>query len=263
MNPAEVWGRIRKLRPLILTLTNGVSRSDQAQITLAAGASPIMSLCSDEMEDLLTRADAVLINTGTPEADFLRAVDAVLTLRPRVPLVLDPVGCGASRFRGDLVRRCLDSGLVSILKGNAAELGFLAGTGGTLRGVDSAEEGNPGEAVRRIARETRCVAVATGCRDRLSDGTREREVRGGDALAARVSGSGCCLGSLAAACAAVAEDPLEAALTACAAFRLAARRAGMPAAGPGRFRGALLDELADLAEADLKPENLQREGILP
>ncbi len=263
MSPAEIWSRIRETRPLILTLTNGVSRSDQAQITLAAGASPIMSCCPEEMAELLAGADGVLINTGTPGTEFLRAVDAVLALRPRVPLVLDPVGCGASRLREDLARRCLGSGLVSILKGNAAELGFLAGTGGCLRGVDSAEEGDPAGAVRNLAGAFRCVAVATGCRDRLSDGTREREIRGGDARAARVSGTGCCLGSLAAACAAVATDPLEAALTACAAFRLAARRAGMLAAGPGRFRAALPDELAALEEADLTPESLREEGILP
>jgi hydroxyethylthiazole kinase len=178
MSPAEIWSRIRETRPLILTLTNGVSRSDQAQITLAAGASPIMSCCPEEMAELLAGADGVLINTGTPGTEFLRAVDAVLALRPRVPLVLDPVGCGASRLREDLARRCLGSGLVSILKGNAAELGFLAGTGGCLRGVDSAEEGDPAGAVRNLAGAFRCVAVATGCRDRLSDGTRERERSG-------------------------------------------------------------------------------------
>jgi hydroxyethylthiazole kinase len=243
------WQSIGTRHPLVYQLTNGVAMPEQAHVALAVGASPIMSLCTEEAEDFAKLADATLVNTGTPTPGsgdvFARAVRAANEASH--PVVLDPVGYGANPFRNRLVESLLDSGRITVVKGNASEMCLLAGQEGSVRGVDRGLAPNPAGAVLELARKRNVIAVATGETDWLSDGKRTWAVNGGDPMLESFSGSGCWLGTLVAACIGASGDPLGGTLAALCAFGTAAESARQVSRGPGSFRANLLDVLHELA----------------
>ncbi|MDD3767914.1 MAG: hydroxyethylthiazole kinase, partial [Aminobacterium colombiense] len=134
---AEVWEDIRHYRPLVYQLTNMVAANFQANISLAAGASPLMSINAEEASFLASRADSILINTGTPSDESIRSIKEILPVirKEKKPLVLDPVGYGASPLRISLVEEILRSEAVTTVKGNRGEMGLLGGEEGTVQGV--------------------------------------------------------------------------------------------------------------------------------
>jgi hydroxyethylthiazole kinase len=245
------WQSIGTRHPLVYQLTNGVAMPEQAHVTLAVGASPVMSLCAEEAEDFAKLADATLVNTGTPFPDsgevFARAVRAAKEAIH--PVVLDPVGYGATPLRNRLVKSLLESGGIAVLKGNASEICLLAGQEGSVRGVDRGLAPNPAGAVLEIARKRDMIAVATGETDWVSDGERTWAVEGGDPMLESFSGSGCWLGTLVAACIGASGDSLGGTLAALCAFGAAAEAAGRVSRGPGSFRANLLDALHESAES--------------
>lgn len=249
------WSALAKRRPLVYHLTNSVAMNFQAQTAIAIGASPLMSLCPDEVEDLAKTADAVLINIGTPTPDS----ETVFTTAVRAagsgnrPVLLDPVGYGATSFRTRLVDRLLQEGHVALVKGNAAEISLLSGQDASVRGVDADHAPDPGKAVFDVARSWNCIAIATGPIDWVSDGERIWSVQGGHPYLASFSGSGCALGTIVAAMAAACRLPLEGALTALLAYRIAAEAAVLESGGPGTFPSVLVDALHRLAQQELPP----------
>ncbi len=169
-----------------------------------------------------------------------------------IPVVLDPVGAGATAFRTASTRRLLEALDIAVLKGNAGEIGVLAGTGGSVRGVDSAGiTADPVATVRECASSTGTVVAMTGETDLVTDGRRVYAVRNGSPLMERLSGTGCMAASITGAFAAVAGDLPVSSAAALAAFGLAGERAEVEARGPYSFRAALFDELAALTPDDL------------
>lgn len=245
----SAWEAVRQRRPLVYHLTNCVSMTEQAHVSLAAGASPVMSLCAEETESFARVADAVLINIGTPST----ASGEILGKAARAakesgrPVVLDPVGFGATDFRNQLVRSLLDTRGMSVVKGNASEICLLAGQEGFVRGVDRGLSPDPVKAVLDVARQEKLIAVATGQTDWVSDGKHVWGVEGGNPMLERFSGSGCWLGSLIAACIGASGDPLWGTLAALCAFDSAAEAASLLSSGPGSFRAHFLDALHRLA----------------
>ncbi len=251
-----VWSALAKRRPLVYHLTNSVAMNFQAQTAIAIGASPLMSLCPSEVEDLAKTADAVLINIGTPTPDS----ETVFTMAIRAagsgnrPVLLDPVGYGATPFRTRLVKRLLQEGHVALVKGNAAEISLLSGQDASVRGVDADHAPDPGKAVFDVAKAWNCIAIATGPIDWISDGERIWSVQGGHPYLASFSGSGCALGTIVAAMVAASSLPLEGALTALLAYKIAAEAAVPESRGPGTFPSALIDALHRLAQQGLPPD---------
>ncbi|MDO9508987.1 MAG: hydroxyethylthiazole kinase [Thermovirgaceae bacterium] len=250
-----MWSALAKQRPLVYHLTNSVAMNFQAQIAVAMGASPLMSLCPSEVEDLAKTADAVLINIGTPTPDsetvFAMAIRAAGSVNR--PVLLDPVGYGATHFRTQLVDRLLQEGHVALVKGNAAEISLLSGQEASVRGVDAGYAPDPGKAVFDVARSWNCIAIATGPIDWVSDGERIWSVQGGHPYLASFSGSGCALGTIVAAIVAASRLPLEGALTALLAYRIAAETAALESRGPGTFPSALIDALHCLTQQGFPP----------
>ncbi len=249
---------LRDRRPLVHHLTNMVVMNFTANVTLALGAAPVMAPCAEEVEEMVSLAGALLLNIGTLDPPLVEAMVRAARKAGElgIPVVLDPVGAGATRLRTEAALRLLGETPIRVLRGNAGEVLTLAGEGGLVRGVDSLEElGEREEALRAFAQKKGLVLAVTGKTDFLTDGTRKVRVRGGHPLMARVTGTGCAA-TTAVACflAAAPEEPLEAAAAGLAAFGLAGEKAAALSQGPGTFVPHLLDALAALEGKTLQKE---------
>jgi hydroxyethylthiazole kinase len=244
-------GRIRDQRPLIHHITNMVVMNDTANITLAIGAAPVMAHAIEEVEEMVGLAKALVLNIGTltPEQieSMLRAGRRANDLG--VPIVLDPVGAGATSLRTQSALRLLRELTIAVIRGNASEVGTLVGVAAETRGVDSISLSESREFVASLAaREFGCSAAITGARDVISDGNRLAYVDNGHPLLAAITGSGCMATSLIAAFLAVEPDAWLATIAALSAMGLAGEIAAPKAGGPGTFRSHLLDAVASLDE---------------
>lgn len=249
--------KIRKKRPLIHNLTNTVVTNFTANGLLALGASPVMADSEEEAADMAKVADGVLLNLGTIYPRIVNAmVEAGKSANRRgIPVVMDPVGLGATPYRLQVFKEILQQVRVDILRGNAAEMANAVGEVLAIKGVD-AEEISMEEKVRiaeRVARELGTVAVVTGREDVASNGIETYVIDNGHPLLTRVTGTGCLLGSVIAAFAAVEEDLLKAAVSALVVYGVAAERAveEIGEERPGRFQIAFLDRLALLSEVEV------------
>ncbi|PTQ53896.1 MAG: Hydroxyethylthiazole kinase [Hydrogenibacillus schlegelii] len=260
---------IRERRPLIHAITNTVVQNFTANGLLALGASPVMADAPEEAGEVAGKADALLINLGTLSDRTLRVMEAALRAANAagVPAVLDPVGVGATVFRTEAVERLLSAGRFAVIRGNVAEVANLIGRPLPIKGVDA--EAVPTEvavAVARAAAERfETVVAATGPEDVVTDGRRTLIVANGDPLMARVTGSGCLLGAIVAAFAAVEQEAFRAAADALVAFGVAGEiaRERLAALGPvrsGRYGIALLDALDGLDEGALAARARVREA---
>ena len=254
--------RVRGAKPLVVHVTNLVTINDCANATLAIGASPVMIDEIAEASDMIAFAGALVLNMGTVnERQFMLMQAALQAACIRgIPVVFDPVGAGATPWRQRVARHLVQSfdasrGSRLYIKGNAAELSFLAGLASTQKGVDSLQAGDE-DTVRRLAADNSCIAIATGGADIASDGEKVLRFEGGCPEIGEVCGTGCMGASLLASLAAVLpeeSDPLEAARAYSLLAKGAAERARkrvvavFPAARRiplGCLRAAFMDELA-------------------
>lgn len=247
------WETVGQARPLVYHVTNFVAASFQADVCLAIGASPVMSPSEKEAPEMVRAADSVLVNIGTPTAASIKTIHAALGAAGVTgkPVVLDPVGYGATEKRTSLVDDILRRYSVAIIKGNAAEIAMMAGCDGAMRGVDSTGVCKADSAVFKLARKYGTVVVATGRTDYVSDGNRVFEVHGGNEMMDRITAGGCAVGSVIAAILGSSGDVLASALAGLMAMGMAAERA--VSAGPGSFKASLVDELYGLYRTGLGP----------
>jgi hydroxyethylthiazole kinase len=258
---AEIALRVPARRPLVHYMPNLVTAGDVANALLAAGAAPVMAIAVEEVADI--RADALALNLGTPTAERLVALEAAARAAGErgAPIVLDPVGAGATPFRLAAARRLLAAAPVRCLRLNAGEAAALLDRPGAGRGVDAAgAPADPAELATALARRYGCVAAVTGPTDAVADGERVILIEAGHPLLARVTGTGCMATGLVAACAAVEPDPLLASAAGLLYFGVAGARAARQAAGPGSLRIGLCDALAACDAAALREEGRARWG---
>lgn len=252
MEVGAVLEAVRARRPLVHCLTAAVSMNLVADALLAAGARPMMTETVDEAPVVVGAADALLANLGTLSTDGMAGIPA--TVRAAVdrglPWVLDPAAVGLAPVRTRLARDLLGVG-PSVVRGNASEVLVLAGEGAGGSGPDSTDDADAAlGAAQAVAARHGCVVAVSGPTDLVVASGGSTRLRGGSPLLTRVTGTGCALGALVAACSAVAE-PYPAAETAVAWLAAAAEAAEEQAAGPGSFKIALLDALATLSPAEL------------
>ena len=256
MTPAQLsdlFARVRKNHPLVHHITNYVTVNDCANITICAGGAPVMADAIEEVAEMAGIAGSLVLNIGTLNTIQLESMLAAgrKANERKIPIVLDPVGAGATRFRTVSAQKLLDELEVTILKGNAGEIGVLAGAGGKVRGVDSAGlTGDPITIAKDFALSAGITIVVSGAMDIVTDGKRVLLVENGHPMMGSISGTGCMAASVTAACAAESDDPVLAAAAALAALGIAGERAAYGARGPYSFKVALFDELAGLQPAD-------------
>ncbi len=246
---------MREQRPLVHQITNYVVMNETANATLALGALPVMAHAGEEVEEMAGIASSLVINIGTLSVHWVEAMllaGGAASAR-RIPIVLDPVGVGATEYRTTTARRILDLIDVTVLRGNSGEVATLVGAQAEVRGVESIGAGiEPAELARRAARRLGVIASVTGPVDYVSDGERVLAVSNGHELLAAVTGTGCMASALTGCfLAAKSGEPLEAAAEALAAFGVAAEDAAAGAQGPGTFHARLYDALYELDPATL------------
>ena len=261
LTPGQTLRELRERKPLVHQITNYVVMNETANATLALGALPVMAHAREEVEEMVALAGALVLNIGTLSPHW---VDAMLLAGKAanehgIPVVLDPVGAGATRYRTETARRLLDEVKVAVLRGNQGEVATLVGVEAEVRGVESIGAGSePADLARTAARNLGLVAAVTGPVDHVSDGDRVLAVANGHELLATVTGTGCMSSAITGCFLAVARDrPLEAAAEALAAFGVAAEDAAPAAKGPGSFHVGLYDALAGL-----EPETLDARAMI-
>jgi hydroxyethylthiazole kinase len=255
LDPGGTLGAIRERKPLIHQITNFVVMNETANVTLALGALPVMAHAREEVEEMAGLAGALVINIGTLSPHWVDAMLIAGTAASQrgIPIVLDPVGAGATRYRTETAKRILDEVDVTVLRGNAGEVATLVGVQAEVRGVESIDAGgNAAELAREAARSLGVVASVTGAIDHVSDGERTFKVENGHELLAAITGTGCMASTMTGSfLAAKPGEPLEAAAEALAAFGVAGEDAAVEARGPGSFHVNLYDALAALDPATL------------
>ncbi|MGW6060931.1 hydroxyethylthiazole kinase [Streptomyces sp. NPDC055189] len=246
---ADVIASVRASAPLVHCLTNVVVSQFTANVLLAAGAAPAMVHSAEEAGALARVAGGVLVNLGTVTSVTAAAMRVAVTEAAGAgrPWVLDPVAVGPLPWRTELARELLDSAPPAVVRGNASEILALdGGTGG--RGVDSTDAPEAAlAAAGALARRYGCAVAVSGPEDVLTDGTRVVRLANGHPMLTLVTGAGCSLGALVAACTAVTGDALLAATAATGLLTVAAEDAATRSAGPGTFAVALIDALYELS----------------
>jgi len=252
---ADILGRVRVKRPLVHHITNYVTVNDCANITLCAGGSPVMADAREEVREMAAVSGALVLNIGTLNPSLVESMIAAGTAanEHHIPVILDPVGAGATRLRTESARRLLDELDIAIVKGNAGEIGVLSGVGGAVKGVDSEGlTGDPVQIAQEFAKREGLTVIITGETDIVTDGTRTLLVENGDPLMGIVCGTGCMASSVVGTFAAVCDDPVLASTGALAAFGIAGEKAAERCRRPGAFKVALFDELAALGLIELE-----------
>ena len=262
---AAALERIRRRTPLIHNITNYVVMNDTANVLLAVGASPVMAHAIEEVREMVGYAGALVLNIGTLEEAWIEAMLAAGDEANRlgIPVVLDPVGVGATKLRTATTERILQDVRVAVVRGNAAEVATIAGLEAHVRGVDSVSASAPDVAVGVVAARIGGAAVASGVVDFVADRSRLAEIRIGDPLMGRITGSGCMATAMVGAFLAVEPNPFLAAAEAMIAFGIAGEQAASRAAGPGTFRQLLMDAVANLDPAtilDMAKASVREEG---
>lgn len=241
--------QIAARKPLVHCMTNTVVTNFTANGLLAIGASPIMADAIEEVIHITQQADALLLNIGTINARVAESMHAAALTAAQhdIPIVLDPVGVGASAYRLQTVRTLLKHG-VTLIRGNAGELAAIADVAWDAKGVDGGSGVADVAAIAQtVARKYECHVIITGEEDIVTDGETVLRVAGGNVNVTRITGSGCLLGAICAAQLATNHtlDELAALL---AQYKEAAVRA---TGSIGTYAVTFLDALGELAEVDV------------
>ena len=254
LDASALWADLQAVReraPLVHSITNFVVMNYNANALLAVGASPVMAHAHEEVQDMAGIAQALVLNIGTLEPAWIGAMQLALqTARARgIPVVLDPVGAGATPYRNRALGELMRAGAPSVIRGNGSEIMSVAGLSAATRGVDSAASSNEAvDAAFALARDQRCVVCVSGADDHVVDaGGRWLTLSNGHPWMTRVTGVGCSASALVGAFAAVQPDPWRATASAMACLgvvgELAAERAQAAGGGVGRLQIELLDGL--------------------
>ena len=195
----ELIDKVKEGNPLVVHYTNEVTINDCANITLALGASPLMSYSNEEVEEIVSIASSVVINIGTMNSNrldlFVKAGKAANKFNK--PVILDPVGVFATKTRTDFTNKLLNEIKFDVVKGNIAEIKFIGGLDVRGQGVDSFDDGEDiSEVIKKVAKKLGCIVVATGKVDFISDGNTVIKIFNGTSKLKSITGTGCMTGSL-------------------------------------------------------------------
>ena len=240
---------LRRKNPLVHCISNIVSANDCANLLLAIGASPIMAQAPEEMAEITAKADALVLNTGTPNYEKFEAcrIAGITANSGNIPVILDPVGVGASAWRLDQVTNLLRAVHPSIIRANGAEARALLGIPAAEHGVDDTGNTSDAALAQKLAEQYDCTILLSGESDIVSDTKRTLTLAGGSPRMKQITGAGCMLSALCGAFAGVA-DPFSAAQTAAVLWKRGAECAEKQAGtlGLGSFHAALFDALSRL-----------------
>ncbi|WP_019911339.1 hydroxyethylthiazole kinase [Paenibacillus sp. HW567] len=242
--------KVRESNPLVHNITNIVVAGFSANGLLALGASPFMADAHEEVADIAAMSGAVVLNIGTLN-DY--AISSMLLAgqaanRHQVPVVLDPVGAGATAYRTEVTHKLVNGMQITALRGNVAEVAHVVGESWSIKGVDAgAGDGDVVALAVKAARKLNCVVIITGKEDVITDGNSTYVVSNGHPILTKVTGTGCLLSAVVGAFLAASGGVwLEAAAEALSFYGVAAEIAAerTHGQGPGSFQSEFLNQLA-------------------
>ena len=249
---------VRTQSPLVHNITNYVVMNNSANALLAIGASPVMAHWVSEMEEMTAIAGALVLNIGTLDDKWIDGMLAAgkAAMRRGTPIVLDPVGVGATSQRTEAAMKIIEQCRPTIIRGNASEIMALVDASVKSKGVDSSASSDDAlESAKRLAVDTGAVVVISGETDYITNGTDVYTVEGGNPIMTTVTGMGCTSTAIVGAFAAVVEDPMVAATAAMAVMSLAGERAAEYSRGNGSMQVNFLDELYNLGSLDFAQDD--------
>ena len=254
----DIWSALTAIRekaPVIHNITNYVVMNSTANALLALGASPVMAHAEEEMEEMVGIASALVINIGTLSPVWVRAMfrAAEAARRRRIPIVLDPVGAGATSYRTRTARELIRAFPPEIIRGNASEIMALLDADAKTKGVDSTASS---DAAVEIGRKLHTQCGAAVCISGETDYTIGRagviRSKNGHIMMTRVTGLGCTATALCGAFAAVTSDPAVAAAEAMAVMGIAGEIGVARSSGPGSLQLHFLDALFNLSADEIE-----------
>ncbi|TDE18574.1 hydroxyethylthiazole kinase [Dyadobacter psychrotolerans] len=246
---------LRSQAPLVQNITNFVVMNFTANALLAAGASPVMAHAAEEVEDMVAIAGALVVNIGTLSPPWVAGMKLAMKRAAELnkPIVLDPVGAGATPYRNAVLNELLTIASPTIIRGNASEIMALAGTNIRTKGVDStAVSLDSLEAATALSLKYGSVVSVSGATDLIVSGQKIAYVENGVPLMTRITGMGCSASAIAGAFVAIQSNPFEAAIFAAVMMGVCGEMAFQKTQLPGSFQIAFLDALAEIT-----PQNLQ------
>ncbi len=248
----KIWKNIRLVKentPLVHNITNSVVMNNTANALLAAGASPIMAHAPEEIDEMVTICGAVVINIGTLDRFTIEAMEKAIRKANSIkrPVVIDPVGVGATSYRIRTLQTLLSAGRPQFIRGNASEIMTLAGLSAHSKGVDSSESSLDSlSAAQTLSRDQQCVVCVSGHTDLVVQDDRVVYLHNGSPLMEKVTGLGCTSSALLGAFAAVTTDPFEAGVSATAFIGVCGEVASGMCQGPGTLQLHLYDVMYNL-----------------
>lgn len=249
-----IISKIREMKPLIHHITNYVTVYDCAQITLSCGALPVMADAEEEAAEMASYADALVINIGTLNAKQVASmIKAGKSANIKnIPVILDPVGAGATEFRKQTAEKILSEIHISVIKGNPAEITAIAGAFAQMKGVESIGSYDKiEETAFKTAKSFQSTVVVTGKTDIVTNGSDLYTISNGHPLMGRIVGTGCMSASVIASHCAVDSNYAKASAQALAVYGLAGEKAAVSASTPLLFKQFFMDNLSTISDGDL------------
>ncbi len=257
INAAEIYKSIESIRsqsPVVHNITNYVVMNNTANALLAIGASPVMAHAEEEVEEMVNIASALVINIGTLSERWINSMfrAAHQARKKGIPVILDPVGAGATSYRTKTARELINNEPPSIIRGNASEILALYDDRSRTKGVDSAASSDAAiGTARKINEIHKCVVCVSGATDYIVGEGKLVKIKNGHPLMSRVTGLGCTASALCGAFSAVEKTSFTATVEAMAVMGIAGEMAAKTAAGPGSLQTNFLDSLYCLSENDI------------
>ncbi|MBN2033037.1 MAG: hydroxyethylthiazole kinase [Deltaproteobacteria bacterium] len=252
---AELLKKVREKKPLVHSITNYVTMNYTANALLACGASAVMAYASEEVEEMVSLADALVLNLGTLTLARVEAMSKAGKKADKrgIPIILDPVGVGATSLRTGAAKRLLEELPIRVVRGNPSEILCLARQGTNPKGVESVHPvEEAAKAALNLAREHIATIAVSGKIDLATDGKELCRVYNGHQMMGYMTGAGCTATAVIAAFLAVSSSPFEATAAALSYFGLAGEKAAKMSDGPGTFRIRLIDALFRMEEEELR-----------
>lgn len=246
---------VKDKKPLIHNIGNYVVMNLISNALLAMGALPVMAYALDEVEEMVSSAQALVLNLGTLTEDWIASKRKAGKKASQlgIPIVLDPVGSGATSLRTDTAQKILEEINIAVIRGNASEILSLRYQDSKTKGVDSIHSvEEAAQAAQVLAENFNTIIAITGPSDFITDGERVIRVANGHPLMGRVAGTGCTASVVIGAFLTVDDNPISATATALAFLGLAGEIAGKKAAAPGSFMINMIDALYTITPETLK-----------
>jgi hydroxyethylthiazole kinase len=259
LSPSDLWSdvlAVRERSPLVHSITNLVVINFNANVLLAAGASPVMAHAHEEVTNMVGIAQALVLNIGTLDPYWIESMRLALVAAAKrgIPVVLDPVGAGATPYRNQSIELLLATASPTVVRGNGSEIMSVAGSAVQTRGVDSSAGANDAlGGARALVQRTGGVVCVSGETDHILDKQRAARLSNGHAWMTKITGVGCSATALIGAFCAVQPDAWRATVSAMAYLgvvgEVAAEKAIAKGQGVGSMQAGLLDELQLLDQA--------------